>query len=350
MRYSRCVLAIGCLAASGNLTAAEYKGATIKELVKGGTVVVRVENEGFRCRRENCSTTVNSDGGLTAMKKAFVVTAAAFLAVLLVGGFLLFSRGPSPHDVVLKHVPDEWQLVTITRPAAIDESPAAKEAGLHELFDDPADRAFPDEAENVEEVFDVLFPANVHVHFWTFKQPPAKEHIIGKSPAAGAVRGLPTWAHRLGRLAIPQPRVVVASKDADWLETVLLEGLVRMRAVVSPPEGDLAVQVNLERDNPAYAEMCAQLAALGGGGPGKPAGIRRLGLGFRFRDPASVSVEFTAESRNRATEFQRHLAEGAAPRKEKVEALVEAGLLERGTPEHKALLATVEAPARAVAV
>ncbi len=62
------------------------------------------------------------------MKKAFVVTAAAFLAVLLVVGFLIFSGRSSPHDVVLKHVPDEWQLVTITRPAAVDESPAATEA------------------------------------------------------------------------------------------------------------------------------------------------------------------------------------------------------------------------------
>ncbi len=105
---------------------------------------------------------------------------------------------------------------------------------MHELFDDPADRLPGPEADNVDGVFDVLFPGNVHVHFWTFKQPPAKEHIIGKSPAAGEFRGIPTWAHRLGRLAILQPRVVVASKDADWLETVLLEGMVRMRAVVSP--------------------------------------------------------------------------------------------------------------------
>lgn len=247
---------------------------------------------------------------------------------------------------MLKHVPDEWQLVTITRHAAVDDSPAAKDAELRELFDDPADRAFPDEADNVEEVFDVLFPGNVHVHFWTFKRPPAKEHIIGNSPAAGDVRGIPTWAHPLGRLAIPQPRVVVASENADWLQTVLLEGMVRMRPAVSPPDGDLSVQINLEHDNPAYAEMCTQLAALGSAGPGKPAGIRRLGLGFRFRDPASVSVEFTAESRALATEFQRHLADGAGARKEKVEALVAAGVIERETSEHKALLAAVAVPPR----
>jgi hypothetical protein len=273
--------------------------------------------------------------------------ASGILLVVLVGGWTIWrSNRNTPHHRVLLHIPDTWLLITVTRPSGLKHAGQHIDEQLKELLDDPLDSPFPAEADNLDEAFDVQFAGGEHVRFWTFVDPPAKENIVGQASLAGEIRGVATWKHSLGRLAMPDPRVVVASPSADGLETAVLEGTVRMRPVASPATGDFVMQINLDGPNAEFTKMRTQLSALSGGEAGEISGLRQLSLAFHFTEPAAIDIEFVAASRAGAAELKRQHDAGKTTRKEKLDRLVAAGVVQPDTPEHRAFLAATDAPAR----